>query len=461
MSKKMIDTSLLSQSQGWAGTDTAFFDLERQLRALTDDAAMQAVLMDRTLQLSTGGDEDPYEDNSATYHLTDDGVAVIGIYGPMVNSDSWILKYRGMVGYPHIAERLVQAYTDGAKATVLHLRTPGGTVAGLDVAADYINQLSRVMPVTAHADVAHSGGYWLANLTQNITMSPTGSVGSVGVIAVHLNYSEAYKRQGIEPTVLRAGTEKALGHPLDPSFDDKAKEDFMRSMSFVHEHFQSVVASGRGMLLQDLKGSPLGQGRVYHGMEALENNAIDKIGTLDVALAYAVRLSENKKQHFVMTNTEASDVDPNKRIDGKQPEAEVKTQAEGAAVSTGAVDATVQLAERVGELKAEVATLTARVTTLTAERESAIAVQKDLGTLVAASVATMQVALGASAADLSALSPTDLLARHAEVSQQFTARFPAGQVSAVTAETEEAKATSAGMTPQELLAHQARLRATI
>jgi len=460
MSKKMIDTSLLTQSQGWAGTDSAFFDLERQLRTITEDAAMQTMLMGRTMSASTDGAEDPYEDNSATYHLTEDGVAVIGIYGPMVNSDSWILKYRGMVGYPHIAERLVQAYTDGAKAAVLHLRTPGGTVAGLDVAADYINQLSRVMPVTAHADVAHSGGYWLANLTQNITMSPTGSVGSVGVIAVHLNYSEAYKRQGIEPTVLRAGTEKALGHPLDPSFDEKAKEDFMRSMNFVHEHFQSVVASGRGMLLQDLKASPLGQGRVYHGMEALENNAIDKIGTIDVALAYAVRLSENKKQHFVMTNMETSDVDPNKRIDSKQPEAEVKTPAEGA-VSTGAVDTTMQLAERIGELKAEVATLTAQVTTLTAERDSAVVVQKDLGTLVAAGIATMQVALGGSAADLSALSPTDLLARHAEVSQQFTARFPAGQVSAVTAETEEAKATSAGLTPQELLAHQARLRATI
>ena len=54
--------------------------------------------------------------------------------------------------------------------------------------------------------------------------------------------------------------------------------------------------------------------------------------------------------------------------------------------------------------------------------------------VVAKAVNNMQVALGGSTLDLSAMSPSALVAEHARVSEQFVTKYKAGGVAAVSSE---------------------------
>src|SRR5690606_13871432 len=83
------------------------------------------------------------------------------------------------------------------RAVALAINCPGGSAVQSSMIADRIRRLSdeRQVPVIAFcADVAASGGYWLACAADEIYADAGSIVGSIGVIAASFGFQDAIAR---------------------------------------------------------------------------------------------------------------------------------------------------------------------------------------------------------------------------------------------------------------------------
>ena len=113
----------------------------------------------------------------------DGSLAIIEISGPLdQRSDCW----RWWDGYDAIAKRTCAALNDASVDVVLlRIDSPGGVVAGCYEACDQIlaaKAASGKQIVTLADEMALSGGYAVAAVGDEILLSPSAEVGSVGVV---------------------------------------------------------------------------------------------------------------------------------------------------------------------------------------------------------------------------------------------------------------------------------------
>jgi len=146
------------------------------------------------------------------------GVAVIEVEGTLVQKTGCLTPYSGMTGYDGIRANLNLALDDPAvRAIALDIDSPGGEVAGCFDLADFVAECAREKPIWAILDeMACSAAYALASACTRITIPRTGIAGSIGVIAMHADFSRALDKQGVTVTVIKHGARKADGNPYQP-----------------------------------------------------------------------------------------------------------------------------------------------------------------------------------------------------------------------------------------------------
>lgn len=279
-----------------------FFKRRDFLRTQRTDAAAGAVAAltaaGITLQVSSGNAEESDSErkafSSAPLQVLDNGVGVITINGGLVNSDSWYLKYMGMVGYPHIQDSLVEAYSNpDVKSVVLAIKSPGGAVSGVSETAAAIRALGTVKPVSTFADgMMASGGYWLGSQTGDIMAASMSQLGSIGVVMTHIEYSKMMEKAGITATVMRKGEYKMLMTPHEP-LSDKAKAQAENDMSVIYDAFTQDVANGMNVS-QDKVKNTWGEGRVFWTNEAVSLGMANSSGSLTDAVAKSAQNAENR-----------------------------------------------------------------------------------------------------------------------------------------------------------------------
>ena len=120
-----------------------------------------------------------------------DGIAVIPIHGTLVRRTLGLEADSGLTSYQSIQQMLDMANDDRAiKGILLDIDSPGGESSGVFDLADRIRAIGLQKPVWAVAnDMAFSAAYALASAAQKVFVSRTGGVGSIGVIAMHVDQS--------------------------------------------------------------------------------------------------------------------------------------------------------------------------------------------------------------------------------------------------------------------------------
>lgn len=195
------------------------------------------------------GDDDfrSAKDNGG-YDITDDGVAVIGVSGTLVQQLGSLRPYSGMTGYDGIRQNFLSAMLDpSVKAILLDISSPGGEVSGLFDLADEIYAQRGEKPIWAILnDSAYSAAYALASAADVITVPRTGGTGSIGVIWMHVDWSKALAQGGLNVSILTFGERKADGHPEIP-LSDEARARFQADIDTMGELFADTVARNRGM----------------------------------------------------------------------------------------------------------------------------------------------------------------------------------------------------------------------
>lgn len=225
-------------------------------------------------------------------HTQAGNVAVVPVHGPIVAHDGLLSHYFGLPSSARLA-KTVQALAGDASCgcIVLDMDTPGGTVSGVQEAAEAIAAVrgtKKVVAVSNH--MMCSAGYWIGSSADEIVASPSSMTGSIGVISTHFSYAGYLEQEGIEVSILIAGQYKAEGNQYQP-LDDEAREAMQAIIDGYYDDFTKGVAKNRGVTVSTVK-SDFGQGRVLRANDAKAAGLVDRVESFDQVLA---RLTSSKR----------------------------------------------------------------------------------------------------------------------------------------------------------------------
>jgi len=211
-------------------------------------------------------------------------VAVIPVFGVLTHRPSLLSMMLGGSTTVEIASAVRQAAASArASSIVLDIDSPGGSVDGVQELAEVIARAARHKPVIAVANsTAASAAYWLASQASEIVVTPSGMVGSIGVIAMHTDRSRAEDAAGRTHTIVQSSRFKSEGNPYRP-LDTEAHAEVQRMVDSYHEDFVQAVAAGRGVPASTVR-SRFGQGRMMRARDALQAGMVDRVASLDDVL---------------------------------------------------------------------------------------------------------------------------------------------------------------------------------
>lgn len=164
-------------------------------------------------------------------------------------------------------------------AIVIDIDSPGGTVEGLSGVTDRIFSLRGKKPIIAVAsDLMASAAYFIGSAASEIVADPDSLTGSIGTIGVHLDWSGAFEKAGVNPTIIKAGKYKDEGNPYKP-LTEEAKEDWQKMVDDYYRTFIDTVARNRSISASKVE-SDFGQGRILKAEKAKAVGMVDRIATL-------------------------------------------------------------------------------------------------------------------------------------------------------------------------------------
>ena len=209
-------------------------------------------------------------------------VAVIPIHGTLVRRTSGIEAESGLASYTGIAAQLDAALASPEIAAILlDIDSPGGESGGVFDLADRIRAASEVKPVWAVAnDMAFSAAYALASAATRVFVARTGGVGSIGVIAMHVDQSVKDAQDGVRYTAVFAGERKNDLNPHEP-ISNEAHAVLKAEVDRIYDLFVETVARHRGLDADAVRATEAG---LFFGPDAVASGLADAVGSLDDAL---------------------------------------------------------------------------------------------------------------------------------------------------------------------------------
>ncbi|OSM07665.1 S49 family peptidase [Magnetofaba australis] len=235
-------------------------------------------------------------DTSSNLMVTPNGIAIVPIHGTLVKRAGAIEAASGLTSYTAIEERILDAATDpGVRAILLDIDSPGGEVGGVFDLAALILEAGQDKPVWALADDAFSAAYLIASTAHRIIVPQTAGVGSVGVIAVHVDESAKDAQEGRTYTTVFAGARKNDFSSHAP-LSDEARIGLQREVDRLYGMFVAAVASGRQLSESAVHATEAG---LFFGGNAINAGLADQVGTIRDALAgLSATIDTPKKTHF-------------------------------------------------------------------------------------------------------------------------------------------------------------------
>lgn len=220
------------------------------------------------------------------YVVTDAGVAVIPVIGTLVHRGSQMDAMSGLASYTLLESQIDAAAADpDVRGILLEIDSRGGQADGAFALGEKIRAVEK--PVRASVnETALSGGYLIAAAADSITVTPTGRVGSIGVIVLHRDQSGANTKAGVTYTAIYAGAKKNDGTPHAP-LTGSALADTQEMVYALRDHFVDYVASMRGIDAQDVRDTEAG---IFSGKSAVN------IGLADAVMSFNDSLAEFEAQ---------------------------------------------------------------------------------------------------------------------------------------------------------------------
>lgn len=214
-------------------------------------------------------------------------VAVIPLVGTIMHRADAFEEMSGAVSVQRFVSRFKSALNDeNVRSIVLDIESPGGMISGVPEAAEELfkaRQGSKRVVAVANAEAA-SAAYWIGAAADELVVTPSGEVGSIGVWTAHVDASKYFEEKvGLKHTLISAGKYKVEGHPFGP-LDDEARAYLQTRVDESYEEFVSAVAKFRGKKVSEVREG-FGEGRMIGSRDAVARGMADRVATLEETIA--------------------------------------------------------------------------------------------------------------------------------------------------------------------------------
>jgi len=215
-------------------------------------------------------------------------VAVLIAEGTIVDGKS---ENGGIGDKKYVAELERLTKDDDVKAVVLRINSGGGSASSSEniwYAAEQLKAAGKPFVVSMGA-VAASGGYYIAAGADSIFAEPMTITGSIGVFSMFPQDKGLMEdKLGLTIDTVNIGKHANGFSPFRPLDDEERAVMKMRTEA-IYATFLQRVADGRSLPLATVQ--EIAQGRVYAGERALELGLVDRLASLDEAIAAATSLA--------------------------------------------------------------------------------------------------------------------------------------------------------------------------
>lgn len=269
------------------------------------EAALDAGLVDKLgsweefgARVAEVAGEDTWDDFPGTFAATDlepwladkpfntDGapIGVVTIAGEIVDGEAG----PGSAGGTRIANLLDSALQSELQGLVIRVDSPGGSVfASEEIRRAILRHKARDIPVAVSmANVAASGGYWVATPADRIFAEPETVTGSIGVFAIVPTFEDALAQYGVTSDGVR--TTPLSGQPdLAAGLTPEIDAILQGTVENTYADFLTRVSEARN--LSTTQVDAIGQGRVWDGGTARQIGLVDQYGGIDTALEWVAQ----------------------------------------------------------------------------------------------------------------------------------------------------------------------------
>lgn len=233
------------------------------------------------------------------------GIAVIPVYGTLVRRSVGLEAASGLTSYSELSAMLDAALSDPqVEGILLDVDSPGGEAGGVFELAQRIRATDAIKPVWAIAsDSAFSAAYALACAASRVYVTQTGGVGSIGVIAMHVDQTARDAQEGYRYTPITAGDQKNDFSPHE-KLSTEAHARLQAEVDRLYGLFVDTVATMRKVEPRFVRSTQAG---LYFGPEAIKAGLADVEGNLEQALKdFTAHLVANRSRNTATRTFSAS-----------------------------------------------------------------------------------------------------------------------------------------------------------
>lgn len=208
-------------------------------------------------------------------------VAVLPLFGTIFPRANLMTEMSGATSAEMFGKKFQELLKDPeVGAIVIDVNSPGGSVYGIEEVSNQIYEARGTKPIVAVSNhLMASAAYWIGTAADELVVTPSGDVGSIGVFMAHADYSAALQEDGIKISLISAGKYKVAGNPYEP-LGEEARAVIQASVDEVYDAFVEAVARNRG-IAPDAVRSGFGEGRVVGAREAVKEKMADRVDTLE------------------------------------------------------------------------------------------------------------------------------------------------------------------------------------
>ena len=214
-----------------------------------------------------------------------DGVAIIPVRGAISQRMSLMQEVSGGTSSDLLTRDIKAAASDSkARAILLDVDSPGGTVAGTEGAASALFQARQAKPTAAlSSGMIASAAYWIASAASQIYVgSQVDRLGSIGVVATHRNIAEMEKAAGIQTTEITAGKYKRIASQYGP-LTESGRKSIQDEVDAIYKIFVDTVADYRDITTE--QALAMADGKVFIGQQAIDIGLADGFSSLDALIS--------------------------------------------------------------------------------------------------------------------------------------------------------------------------------
>lgn len=229
------------------------------------------------------------------------GIAVIQIGDVLTYKSEDLFSFVfGGTSYMDIKAMFNNALNDSAINGILFdINSAGGEVAGLFDLVDEIYNARGQKPIIAIAnEMAYSAAYAIASAADKVYLTRTAGIGSIGVLAVHIDRSKQEEDEGLKYNLIYAGENKIERTSHKP-LSEKGFKSIQKEVDELYELFADTVARNRNMTSQQVKDT---KADIFRGKEAVNKGLADAVMSFNQTIAKFNNI-QNKRGGFKMQST--------------------------------------------------------------------------------------------------------------------------------------------------------------